>query len=153
MAEDVEIEAAESIESRVDTSILFKMRYERKLSFGEIGRLTGLSTQAVHQRIGKFLKRLGEPEKVANYRDHKPEILEAVHLRLVEHMIDGDKLAKASINNLAFAARQIYDMHRLETNQSTVNLSSISHLIDQSHDASIKAGHNSTAKPSTSDKK
>jgi hypothetical protein len=51
------------------------------------------------------------------------QLLTAGELKLFKSMMEQEKLDKASVNNLAYAMRQLYDMGRLERGQSTSNVS------------------------------
>ena len=103
----------------LNLSNLLKLRYHNKLSFSEIGKMYGVSKQAIHQAIGKLAKLMDRPELLEAYNDHKVEILTAAQLKAIENLIDDERLKKASVNNLAYTIGTLGNEIRLEKGQMT----------------------------------
>ncbi|MFQ5915772.1 MAG: sigma factor-like helix-turn-helix DNA-binding protein [Nitrospinota bacterium] len=92
------------------------------LSHREIARTLGVSKQAIQQRLSGILEKI-DGDRLDVWRQHRVAILEQVEEYLVSALADKSKLAKASINNIAYAFTQIFTARRLEAGQSTQNLS------------------------------
>jgi hypothetical protein len=61
-------------------------------------------------------------EDLEEFRTHKIDILEGTLSTILKSANDPIKLDKASVNNLAYAARQFHEIKRLEAGQSTANV-------------------------------
>jgi hypothetical protein len=97
------------------------------LSYEDIGKMCGgVSKQAVCKALKPFLNIIDNPEAREAYRANKSEVLESVQLKLVSEMVDPEKVEKASINNLAYAAGQLDNMIRLDRGESTANIATYS---------------------------
>lgn len=88
-----------------------------------IAAASGVSLATVKRTIQKFGAVFTELEQVQEFRAGKSDILDAALLTFLKSAVSRDKLDKASVNNLAYAARQVHDMGRLERGQSTANVS------------------------------
>lgn len=77
------------------------------------------TTRRLLDRYGAWLQEL---EHVQEYTDTRQQLLTAGELKLLKNMMTQDKLDKASVNNLAYSMRQLYDMGRLEKGLSTTNV-------------------------------
>ena len=73
---------------------------------------------------------LPEPEEVELYNQQRAELLSQAELVLLKQIFDADKLAKASINNIAYAFTQVFQARRLESNQSNINIA-IAEVVDR----------------------
>ena len=89
-----------------------------------IARATGLPVSTVRFHVKKHRKYLEAVGQVDAFRDGRARILTGVELTLLQSMMEDRKLAKASVNNLAYAYRQVHDSRRLEEGLSTANTSS-----------------------------
>jgi hypothetical protein len=72
-------------------------------------------------------------DQLQAYRVEEASILERLRMALLENMSDPERLAKASVNNLAFAFRQLFDAGRLLRGESTQNLGLRASVIVQAH--------------------
>ena len=77
---------------------------------------------AIRLRLKRFAALLKDPEAVAAYKVHEPDILDATRMHLVRHMLSPAKLAAANVNNLAYSFRQLFDASRLLRGESTSNV-------------------------------
>ena len=100
----------------------FRLRYVNRLSFGEIAQRYGVTRHAIRLRLKRFAALLKDPEAVAAYKVHEPDILDATRMHLVRHMLSPAKLAAANVNNLAYSFRQLFDASRLLRGESTSNV-------------------------------
>jgi hypothetical protein len=86
-----------------------------------IARSLGMSTTTVRTRLAQFEAVFEELRNVESYESLRGKILTAAELKLLKSMVSPEKIAKASLNQVAYAFRQTHDARRLEHNQSTSN--------------------------------
>lgn len=108
--------------NEIDVAKALTLRLTRGLTYQEIGDKFGVSKQAAHQALSKFTKLIDNPQLVKSYKNNKADMLEALELELVIDLADKDKRDKASLNNIAYAVKNINEMIRLERGQSTQNV-------------------------------
>ena len=122
-----------SLESRdatiwKETSKMMKL-YLQGVTCAEIGKLTNKPTSTVHKRVTTFLNMFqslkGELENLNTLRESKAELFEAGELKLLKSMVDDSRLEKAAPNQLAYAARQLFDMRQITQGKSTQNIAHI----------------------------
>lgn len=121
--DETAIEKLDKPVDKIDVEKALKMRLKNGLTFQEIADHFGVSRQAIHQRLSRFIDILGDADTIKAYEEHKPSLLSAVENKLLQQLIDGDKLEKASLNNAAYAFNTIYQCNRLERGKSTENVS------------------------------
>jgi hypothetical protein len=100
-----------------------------------------VSESAVAQALAKYqhvLNGLQQGELEA-YRKHRTELFTVTERQLMASLTDADKLAKASLNNVAYAFQQIHTARRLEEGKSTENKSIITAMLDGAHDKLYKS--------------
>lgn len=120
--------ADEAEDKRVDIQRALKLRLVHRLSYQAIANEFGVSRQSIHQKLRRFSALIEDPDSTAAFRGTKADLLDAAQLALVSDLIDTERRQKASLNNTAYALRQIYDMGRLERGQATgiIDYSSVS---------------------------
>lgn len=89
----------------------------------EIARAIKLPPSTTCRLLKRYGSWLQELEHVDEYTDSRSRLLSAGELKLFKSMMEQDKLDKASVNNLAYSMRQLFDMGRLERGESTSNVS------------------------------
>jgi hypothetical protein len=100
---------------------------QRGLSHAQIGKLLGCS----HQNITQLVKRYGrEFEGLADFKESKGDYLLAKQRQLLDG-ITPKKIDKMSGKDLAISFGVIFDKHRLETGESTSNLSLFSRIVKE----------------------
>ncbi len=77
---------------------------------------------AVFQALKRFLSILVEPDELEAYKQYKISLLSSAELRLLERLVNDEVVEKASLNNVAYAFRQVFDSGRLEQGKSTENI-------------------------------
>jgi len=122
------------VDSRIDVARALQLRLEKGLTYRELGRLFGVSAQAVHKALEPFRNLLEQPAAAAAYRKQETQILDGVRMALVSHMLEPEKLAKASVNNLAFAYQQVFNASRLLRDQSTANIGPKADSVIRAHE-------------------
>jgi len=107
---------------RIDVAKALKLRVQGA-TLEEIGDLQGVSKQAVYQALTKFEPFIAglQPGQLTAYSEQRAELFNAVEMHLTASLLDPDALSKASLNNRAYAFKQIHEARRLETGQSTSN--------------------------------
>jgi predicted DNA-binding protein (UPF0251 family) len=124
---------------KIDLSEAIKLRYKNKLTYEAIGKQFHCSAQAVHELIQGFLKGIDDPGIIQSFEDIKPEILSSVERKLIENILDSDKLKKANLNNVAYAFTQIHQANRLQRGQATSITDDMSNIIDRIEQRYTKA--------------
>lgn len=89
------------------------------LSYQEIGNQLGVSKQAIHERLGTITKLMGDPQMIEVWDSKRVEILKSVEVSLVADLLDDGKRKSASLNNTAYALRQVHDMRQIREQQPT----------------------------------
>lgn len=112
-------QSLEPVQGKIDLAEALKLRYKNKLTYEDIGKYFNCSAQAVHEKLRNFIKNIDDEETIRSFEDFKPEILSSVERKLIEKILDTDKLEKANLNNVAYAFTQINMANRLSRNQAT----------------------------------
>lgn len=86
---------------------------------------TPITTSGVQYIIDEWSETFKELANVTDYRTAKSELLSAVELLLLKAMCDPEKIAKASLQNAAFAYDKINTINRLEQGKSTQNIAKV----------------------------
>lgn len=76
--------------------------------------------------------------ELESYRKNRTELFTLTERELMGSLLDPDKIAKASLNNVAYAFQQIHTARRLEEGKSTENKSIITAMLDGAHDKLFK---------------
>jgi hypothetical protein len=88
----------------------------------EIAAATKAPRSTVFDLLQRFEGLTLAPEVLEAYERNRPALLNAAELRLLRALTDEKKIDAASLNNVGYSFRQIFDARRLETGQSTANL-------------------------------
>ena len=116
---------------KIDVAQALKMRLINNLSYAEIGKYFSATPQAVQQALQSFKGILENSADIQAYKDNRPDILTAVEQKMLEQIVDTDKMAKSSLNNVAYAFTQVHNARRLEENKSTANLQGIYAIVQR----------------------
>ena len=117
---------------KIDVAKALKLRLQGN-TLEEIGAVFGCNKQAVYQALDKFKAFLGDVEagNLTAYSENRAELFNAVEKHLSASLLDPYAMQKASLNNRAYALKVIHEARRLETGQSTSNLSVLGKLVMQ----------------------
>ncbi len=117
---------------KIDVAKALKLRLQGN-TLEEIGTIFGVTRSAVHDALQKFKAFTEHTDTgvLTAYSEHRAELFNAVEHHLTASLLDKDALAKASLNNRAYAFKQIHEARRLESGQSTANTSVLAKLIIQ----------------------
>ncbi len=102
-----------------DLKRALELRFNKGMTFAEIGQVMGLSKQAVHHQFKTLRNFFNEPELLNAYQSRPEPLLSAAASKLLATLVDPEKLAKASINNAAYAFEKVSNQLRLEQGKST----------------------------------
>ena len=109
-------------QGRIDVLKALELRTKKGLTYPEIAKYMGVTKQAVHAALKRFNTLLMQPGELDAFRGAKADLLESAEARLLNEVIDPDKMRKASINNVAYALGQVSNIARLEKGLSTSNV-------------------------------
>ena len=106
-----------------DTAKLVTDYVSRHLSPAELARIHNTTVPTVKNRLQRFFRTLGSTQQVHAYRLHEGDILDAIRWRIVQLLSEPDRLAKATVKDLAIVFGIMFDKTRLLRGQSTQNIS------------------------------
>lgn len=95
----------------------------RGMSQVDIAKISGVSKPLVCKILKEFEPIFTELQNVDNYRAVRGDLLDAAELITLKSVVNPQKQADSSLNNAAYALRQLHDMRRLHTGLSTSNTS------------------------------
>lgn len=107
---------------KVDAAQALKMRLVKKMSYQEIGDKFGCDKSVVFRAIKRFENIIKEPEEIEAYRQCRAELIDSAEMQVLEKMCNPETVAKASLNNAAYAFAQLHNAGRLERGKSTQNV-------------------------------
>ena len=106
----------------VDLELAAKLYAVNGLTYEQIAKQLGVTKQAVHQRLQRFRDMLIPSEELEYWKNNRIMLKDTAELNLFLDMMDPQKRAAASLNNTAYAYRQIHETRRLDEGLSTVNV-------------------------------
>jgi hypothetical protein len=117
---------------KIDVAKALKLRLQGN-TFDEIGLIFDCSGSAVHQALSRFEPFINQlaPGQLTAYSESRADLFNVVEAHLTGSLLDPSALQKASLNNRAYALKVIHEARRLETGQSTSNLSVLGKLVLQ----------------------
>jgi hypothetical protein len=133
--------------NRVNVLEAYKLRTINQLTYDQIGELQGVKGPSVFEALKRFTASLPSDDQLQGFTDARAELLNATSQTLLASLSDPDVLAKANLRDRAVTFGIIYDKHRLETAQSTSNISVLSKLISQADTGLFKTQAGSQAAP------
>jgi len=107
---------------KIDIAKAIELRLKNGLSYGAIGKQLGCSRGYVHKTLQRFLNILKPPEAVEYYEKFKTQLLSSAEMVILEKIVDTETVAKASLNNAAYAFTALHNAGRLEKGKSTQNV-------------------------------
>ncbi len=117
--------------NRVNVLEAYKLRTQHHLTFKQIGDLQGVDPTSVHHALTRLMDSLPSDDQLHAYDESRAALMNATSQRLLASLADPDVIAKANLRDRAVTFGIIYDKHRLETAQSTSNISVLSKIIGQ----------------------
>jgi hypothetical protein len=116
--------------NRVDVAKALKLRLQGA-TLPAIAALQGVSKQAIDPALTAFEPFLKgcEPGQLTAYSEERASLFNVVEGHLTASLLDPAAMAKASLNNRAYALKVIHEARRLESGQATSNVSVIGKLV------------------------
>lgn len=94
-----------------------------------VARALKTSTSTINTQVRDLIATLPSQEDIKLFQQQKHQVIEGSMLKLFKSINNDDKHKRASLQNLAYAAKQIHTIQRLENGQSTANVSTqVTHL-------------------------
>jgi hypothetical protein len=118
---------------KYNLSRALKLRIQQGISYEAIARIMHVDPSTVVRGLKPLEALLQNPELVAASQDHMPTLLDSAKLTLLSSMVHPERIAKASVNNLAYAMTQVDTISRLDRGQSTSNVSGLLRVISDAH--------------------
>lgn len=122
----------------------WKLRVLNKLTYSEISEQLQVPETTVYNALQRIQSLIPNPEEREAFSSVKPQLLDGVEQQLVASLVEPDRLAKASLNNVAYALTQVHTIRRLEEGKSTENVGLLSKIISTTDDDLF--GKSSTSK-------
>lgn len=120
---------------KIDVAKALKLRLQGN-TFEEIGAIFAVSRSAVQQALQNFddFLKQANPGELTAYSENRADMFTVVERHLTGLLLDADKGRKASLNNVAYALDKVHNARRLETGQSTGNISVLASLITRAEE-------------------
>ncbi len=106
---------------------------KRGLSYAEIGKMAGVSKQAIHQRLAPYRDAI---ENLPAFKEHRADLFAVQQSRLLNSLTDKDIKRMAPVSRVV-SAGILYDKERLESGKSTANQAIICRWIGENDDGSF----------------
>jgi len=119
-----------------DRAAALQLRLQRGWSYPEIARHLGIATSTLQDGLGAFkalLDQIQDGVSLDTYTRTRRELLTAVEMQLLMDLTDAEKRKKATLGNVAYALQHVHNIRRLESGQSTENISIIMQGVVASH--------------------
>jgi hypothetical protein len=105
----------------ISTKKILHMYFDQGRPPSEIAKLLGIKPQTVWYHLKPFRDTLLPKSQLDSLREKKADLLDGAVYTLLSDCLDPSKREAASLNNSAYALKQIHEISRLETDQSTSN--------------------------------
>jgi IS30 family transposase len=123
---------------KLDLVAAYKLRVVNRLSFAEIAKALNVPKSTVHAALHRLNDLIPDPDAVAAFEAVEANVLTSVKARLLASCLDPKVIAKASLNNRAYAFSQVANHERLVKGQSTSNIGLLAKLIVQADQGLFK---------------
>ena len=109
-------------------------------SYQEVADKLNVSYMSIKRALSKYQHILEglQPGAIEAYRAKRTDLFTVVEREMMCSLLDPAAMAKASLNNRAYAFQQIHTARRLEEGKSTENKSIITAMLDGAHDKLYK---------------
>ena len=124
---------------RVNVLEAYRLRTQHQLTYKQIGQIQGVTPSAVHSTLTAFMESLPTDDQLQGYDEARASLMNAASQRLLASCFDETAIATAKLRDRAVAFGIIYDKHRLETAQSTSNISVLCKIISQADSGLFKS--------------
>jgi transcriptional regulator with XRE-family HTH domain len=118
---------------KIDVLEAYRLRTQHGLTHQQIADHLGVAKASVTQRLAQFSAMVHTPAEKQQFDSIRVQALTSIEEQLMSCLLQPDKLAKASLNNVAYAFQQIHTARRLEEGKATENVSVLTRLLDSAH--------------------
>lgn len=94
----------------------------KNMPVAQAARAAKLPVSTAQRALERYASWIEDIKDIQDFEGMRTQILTAHEMRLLESMMATEKLEKASVNNVAYALRQVHDMRRLHQGLSTANV-------------------------------
>lgn len=126
--------------AKLDAARALILHEEKGLSYEEIGKIYGVDKRTVGRAIRplrELFGLVGNGRASTEWRSIESKVLDTIRTMVSERMLDDEKLDAASLRDLAFVYREIFQAHRLIEGKSTENVSLRSAMVLDAHERPI----------------
>jgi len=106
----------------LDISKALQLRIEKRMTYEDIGKYFGCTKMTVQRNLKPYLNMIADPADIKAYRSMKTDFLDAIELKLLNKVVDEEKLEKATLHQTASALNIVSNIGRLEKGLSTENV-------------------------------
>lgn len=107
---------------QIDKSKLLNMYFVNNNQEADIARYFNVTRQAINKLLAPFKAILSGQDTLEAYRQHYPNILSSVELKLMNELVDEKRMAKATTGNVAYALDKITMHRRLQAGEATARV-------------------------------
>ena len=119
-----------------DRATALQLKLQRGWTYREISTHLGVAESSIKEGLASFhqlLDQIQDGVSLDTYTRTRRELLTAVEMQLLMDLTDADKRKKATLGNVAYALQHVHSIRRLESGQSTENISIIMQGVVASH--------------------
>ena len=116
------IKGGKGVAKSIDIAKALQLRVSKQMTYKDIGKYFGCCTTTVHNNLKPFLNMLADGADLQAYNAQKSHLLDAVELKLLNTVVDEEKLKKATLHQAASALNIVSGIGRLEKGLSTENV-------------------------------
>jgi predicted DNA-binding protein YlxM (UPF0122 family) len=117
-----DIDPALDRRNKIDLSEAIKLYFDHGLPMTVIAERYGCTKQAVHQALAPYKDIILDNRTMDAWQSNRIRIKDSIEHHLLLDLADPVKRAGASLNNVAYAYRQIHETRRLDEGLSTSNV-------------------------------
>jgi hypothetical protein len=134
---------AEVPERRIDTRKALELRLQG-CTYKQIGTLLSpdapYPASSIHSHLQRFSQLTSNADDLPTFQHNRAGLIDAVEFRLLASLADQDAIQKMSYRDRAVSYGIIVDKRRLETGQSTSNISVLGKIVQQADSELFKQG-------------
>lgn len=123
---------------KLDLVQAYKLRVVNRLSYAEIAKALDVPKSTVHAALHRLNDLIPDPDALAAFEAVEVSVMTGAKQRLIASMLDEECIAKASLNNRAYAFSQVANHERLLKGQTTSNVGILARLIVQADESLFK---------------
>ena len=106
----------------VDVSKALKMFFTQGMTKTDIAKFFGVTIQTICHHLKPFENMMVNGDGLTAYQENRALIKDNVEFILLSDLADVNKRGAATLNNVAYAYRQVHETRRLDEGQSTANV-------------------------------